>query len=561
MSATRAAAPRTSRRDVALIMLVAIIAMAPELVLGLTMSDSFRYNLLWPEQFGALFRKGHLYPRWLPYAWSGLGNPTFYFYPPLFFWVSAAVDAVTFGALPSERFTPLATLIVLAASGLTMRAWLKGHVTSGRALMGALAYMVAPYHLYDIYARGALAEASAYASLPLVALALRRLGTGGLRGLPLLAIGYAALLLTHLPSALLVTMFLIVPYVGFLAARSEGRIRFLFWALAGGLLGLGLAAIYLIPALGLLPYVCADALSASFYRPENWFFWHVDAGEFGGRMLFIIPVSIAAALFGTGTAIFSRSRADREPLFWAALGVILVIVIAGLVPPIWKLPGLALVQFPWRALLLVEFAIVTALAMKAPPLRNLSIFAGAVVLVFAYTAFGFMMNHLIEGTSRKQASAAAIIRSDYPDAPEYLPAGTKIVQGTGPAPEHIEMPRLRAARAADPRARTAESGGSDGAMTVLVDSPVATMIVLPRFYFPHWEVRDRSGRLVPIAPTRDRLVSFEAPAGRSNFRLSLGRAPYQLAGELVSLLALLLLAGVSWLTKGGASAGRADASG
>src|SRR6058998_2720110 len=116
MSATVAAAPRTWRRDVALIVLVAIVAMTPELVLGLTMSDSFRYNLLWPEQFGTLFRDGHLYPRWLPHAWGGLGNPTFYFYPPLFFWLAAAVDALTLGALPSERFTPLATLVLLAAS-------------------------------------------------------------------------------------------------------------------------------------------------------------------------------------------------------------------------------------------------------------------------------------------------------------------------------------------------------------------------------------------------------------------------------------------------------------
>src|SRR5438309_2066139 len=178
--------------------------MSPELVLGATVSDSFRYNLLWPEQFAALVRDGHLYPRWLPHAWSGLGNPTFYFYPPLFFWVSAAIDTVTFGGLPPERFTPLATLLFLAVSGFAMRAWLEEHVTPRRALLGAIAYIVAPYHLYDIYLRGALAEASTYALVPLVALALKGLADGRLRYLPFLAIAYGALLLTHLPSALLV---------------------------------------------------------------------------------------------------------------------------------------------------------------------------------------------------------------------------------------------------------------------------------------------------------------------------------------------------------------------
>src|SRR4051794_8364519 len=108
MSEAGASARRMARPDVLLILLVAVVAMAPELALGLTVSDSFRYNLLWPEQFATLFRDGHLYPRWLPLAWGGLGNPTFYFYPPSFFWVAAAIDTVTLGALAPERFTPLA---------------------------------------------------------------------------------------------------------------------------------------------------------------------------------------------------------------------------------------------------------------------------------------------------------------------------------------------------------------------------------------------------------------------------------------------------------------------
>src|SRR5207302_65715 len=320
-------------------------------------------------------------------------------------------------------------LLVLAASGLTMHAWLRAHVAPLRALLGAFAYMVAPYHLYDIYTRGALAEAAAYASVPLVALALTRLRAGRAQALPLLAIGYGALLLTHLPSALLVTVFLIAPYVVFEAVDAERRVRFIGLALAGGLLGIGLAAIYLVPALGLLPYASADALSASFYRPENWFFWHVNAGPFGGRMMLIIPVSAAALLLAGAAGVARRRNASREALFWVALAVVLVILIAGVVPPIWKLPGLALVQFPWRALVLVEFSVVTALAITGPPLRKPLVLAGAASLAVAYSVLGMLMAHVIGRTWNEQASAATAIRRDYADAPEYLPAGTSIVQG------------------------------------------------------------------------------------------------------------------------------------
>jgi len=233
-----------------------------------------------------------------------------------------------------------------------------------------------------------------------------------------------------------------------------------------------------------------------------------------------------------------------------------VIVIAGLVPPIWKLPGLALVQFPWRALLLVEFAAVTALAMTAPPLRKPLVFAGAATLVFAYVILGFMMVHLVAGTRAKQGSAAAEIRRDYSDAPEYLPAGTMIVQGNGPAPEHVELPTLRTARGVDSRARVAVAAASDGAMAVLIDSPAPTEVILPRFYFPHWQVRDGLGRLIQTTPTSTgRLVSFHAPAGRASFRLSLGTAPYERTGEIVSLVALLLLGAALVTTRTRRSAG------
>jgi 6-pyruvoyl-tetrahydropterin synthase-like protein len=557
MSAAGAATPRASRYGVLLIVLVAVAAMAPELALGLTVSDSFRYNLLWPEQFAGLFRQGQLYPRWLPLAWGGLGNPTFYFYPPLFFWVAAVIDTITGGSLTPARFTPLATLVVLAASGLTMRAWLIHHVDNRRALAGAIAYIVAPYHLYDIYARGALAEATTYALVPLVALALKRLGEGRSNYVPVLGAAYGALLLTHLPSALLVSLFLIAPCVAVLAAGSDRTVRFLAQALAGGVLGIGLAAFYLLPALGLLPYVSADALSASFYRPENWFFWHVNAGPMGGRMMLIVPIGIGALCLGAGAAVWARGREAR---FWAALAVVLVILIAGAIPPVWKLPGLEVVQFPWRALVLVEFAVVTALAITAPPLRKPLMLAGAATLAIAYAVLGMLIAHVIERTWTTQERAAAEIRRDYSDAPEYLPAGTKIVQGSGPAPEHIELPSLRTVHASDARARLSVTEADDGSMVVLIDSPQATAVVLPRFYFPHWQLRDSAGRPVAIKATaRGRLVAFEAPAGRSTFRLSLGRAPYEGAGELIGLATLVLLASATFITMRGrrsAGAGR-----
>lgn len=455
-----------------LIILVAVAAMGPELATGLTVSDSYRFNLLWPEQFGELFRSGDLYPRWLPRSWEGMGSPVFYFYPPLFFWVTALVDAVFGGALPPERFVPLASLIVLAASGIGMRAWLGAHVSERRASLGAIAYMIAPYHLYDIYGRGALAEATAYASIPLVMLGLARFGENRTRFLPLLALGFGALLLSHLPTALLVSLFLIPPYVAFVASRSARRTRFVWLAFAGGLLGVALAAVYLLPALALLRYVSPAALSGRFYQPESWFYWHLQVGPVGGpRMFLIIPTSLAALMFAAATVRAMRSaRPHGELLFWAGLTALLVLVIAGAVPFVWKLPGLSLVQFPWRALVLVEFTTVTMLAIRAPSLRNFGAAAGLLFLAFAYCVLLMMAGHTLGRTLSGQVRTAAEIRSKYWDAPEYLPAGTRIVQGSGPDDVQFDVPRLPVASATEPHAKLTVSPAKDGGMTLDVNS-------------------------------------------------------------------------------------------
>lgn len=531
-------------RGFGIITLVALLAMAPELTIGMTVTDNYRFNLLWPEQFGDLFRAGHHYPRWLPHAWKGLGTPAFYFYPPIFFWLTSLVDVATAGALPSERFVPIGTLIILIVSGLAMRAWLKVHVDERRALIGALAYMVAPYHLYDIYCRGALAEATAYASVPVVMLALAKLSEGRARYVPLLSFGYAALLLTHLPSALLVTVLLIPAYVAWAARTTRHPMRFMIRSLIGGLIGIGLAAIYLIPALTLLSFVNPGSLTRAFYRPETWFFWNFPSGPMGARMLFIIPLSAGAAVLAGATLLQARTwKEDRWQLLWAGLTIVVVVIVAGLFPPFWKLPGLAMVQFPSRALLIVEFATITMLAMTRWPLRTPAILLGAMLIAFAYVALGLMARHTVGRTITEQALTLSQIRTSYLDAPEYLPAGVKVKEGAGPNDVEVDLARVPLARASDARAKIAVSVAEDGGMTVGVDSPAPTRIVVRRYYFPHWRLTDAKGRQVPVGPDpRERVVTFHAPAGKSIFRLELGTAPNEILGRIISLIALALLA-------------------
>jgi hypothetical protein len=83
-------------------------------------------------------------------------------------------------------------------------------------------------------------------------------------------------------------------------------------------------------------------------------------------------------------------------------------------------------------------------------------------------------------------------------------------------------------------------------MTVIVSSARPTQVNLRRFYFPHWQLYDSTGRpLAVVADSRDRVVCFRAPAGRSTLKLVVGTAPYEVLGKIVSFVALIFLGVIS----------------
>ncbi len=378
---------RSWPRQIAVVAVAALVLMTPSLLWGPGAADSAIYNYVWTKQFGELLGQGVLYPRWLPHSWGGLGSPAFYFYPPLAFYVSGLLDLAGLTTLQAING---AALLAMFASGVTMSAWLR---FKGANPLWALLYMAAPYHLYDWYGRAGLAEFSAFAWLPLVALGLdaqpRRWAT------PLLAISFAGLVMTHLPAALLTSVGLIAPMV---VRRREHLAAYAF----AGFLGLGLSAIYLLPALTLQHHISTAAMISSIYRPANWAPWGPYAA------LWVAPFALAPVSLAAG----------GRRWFWVGAVVFGAAMSLAVIPMVWSLPGLDRVQFPWRMLVVVEFAAVTAAALGPPRL----VFAA---LALALSAVPYA--RLFEVSSQAlHLRYAADTERDLPDAPEYLPAGSDL---------------------------------------------------------------------------------------------------------------------------------------
>jgi hypothetical protein len=518
-----------------LIAAAAALVWAPTLFIAAP-GDSFSYDLNWAGQFGALLRAGDPYPRWLPASFGALGSPTFYFYPPASFWTAALIGAASGGALTAAMQVKLATLALFVGSGWAMWAWLRAQTTPLRAVIGALAFLVAPYHVDDHYLRGAFAELAAFVAIPVLALGLDQTSRGVRAGPLALAGGWAGLIFAHLPIAML-TGALLVPALGAYSLwRAQRRRAF---ALAGALaLGVGtaIAAIYLVPALQLQPFISADYWwSAKFQAADrlltNPAAWSLPLEPFFGAIAF------AEAIVGAWMGWLAWRGRDARLGFWAAMTVLVFAATTGLLPGFWWLPLMAKAQFPWRAMTIGDFAFVTLIAL-AP--RGAAPIAPVVFVALALGNAAALGRDLAAGPAAARTLAgygAASFPTDA-DAPEYLPRGMLRMTADGPAPA-TPLATLQAAPPAV--AAGVVRAGPDSSLEI-VPQPGAREVVLRRFYFPAWRIRCDGHPLAAAPFGPGRLVSFAPPAGARRCVAGIGATAAERYGAAIAGVGVAIFA-------------------
>jgi hypothetical protein len=396
----------------AAVLLAASILMVPGLFIGHIIGHSSFLNVVWSEGFAARLFAGDLYPRWLPEMSQGAGSPVFYFYGPLPFYLIAPFHLV---ADPGFAIM-LGCWLVLILSGLSFLALARAFVAPGPAIAAAVAYMAMPYHLTDVWIRAALGEQAAMIFIPLCLLCAIRLDAG--RGYTLgLAASFACLLLSHLPSALVFSPFL----VGFCLWTAWGgnRVAVLLRASFAALLAVGLAVAYVVPALLLQGMMQPDFWGN--YRPEKFFLFGGNDRAF--NKFLEIAFALMGAVFTLAAAMMVADGRGRQVAPWIAVAAGVAFLVTPLSAVAWELsPLLDRVQFPWRALAVFDVAACMLLALVLDArTRWASIVAWlmAVTMLFI-TAQAFTGEEpvvLSRPAAREEARIAA-----RADAAEYLPS-------------------------------------------------------------------------------------------------------------------------------------------
>lgn len=531
------------------------------------------YRLL---ELDHLLRQGVLFSRWAPDLYYGYGYPIFNFVPPLPYYLAEVLHATGLSLV----HTILASfLVTLLASGVTMYFFVRDIFGSEAGLLSAIAYMYAPFHLYDILFRGHLPGAVAMVLYPLILWSFRRLvNKGGLPYVVASTLSYAACLLTHNPATLIFTPFLALYLTVLVCTRKAGIRAAGFRVAVAFLLGVGLASFFWIGALWDRQWIQLDRMITP---PDLDFHNHfvsikellapspsADTGLMNpGLPNNIGPAFIVLSLAGVAALWVLHGREEKVHVILFALlvgGTLFMLLRESAF--VWEhVPLLKYLAYPHRFLRLASLGV--------------AVLCGAAVRLFPAQRRVLSSSFLVTAVSIGMiviSTLSLLYPPYYRDLPlnpsfidmmeferrthtlgttsfgEYLPVWAEWT-GTGSSLEAM----YRTGATIERFERNALPDGTDGtearyaphSMAIRLSAPQDFQATISSLYYPGWRAFV-DGHETAISPTPGLgLISFAVPAGEHLIELRFEDMPIhtlaKFSAGLSAVLAVLLAAALA----------------
>lgn len=341
------------------ILVTALLVVAPMAWRGASCGDDLDFHLVsWMEVVRS-WRGGVFYPRWVDSPNYGAGEPRLVFYPP----ASWMLGSLLGSAAPWAAAPVLFDLLVLLGFGWSMYRLAREWASPGASCLAACLYIANPYAAFVIYYRAALGELLAGVWMPLVIwFAVRRRPAAAWLGAAL-----AASWLSDAPAGVMASY--TVAFLALAMLLREKRAWPAWRALGGVALGLGLAAIYIVPAVREQPWVQIFHAIDPGLRIEDSFLFLRTGDSYHDHALRIASWILAAeACVGAAAAILAWKKRNRTAPV-AVLASLLGAIFFMQLPQsdiLWThLPRLAYLQFPWRWLCVLSVTACALIALAA----------------------------------------------------------------------------------------------------------------------------------------------------------------------------------------------------
>ena len=584
-----------SNRTAWVLLLLLIPAMLPLAAPGyfFTAHDG-THSVSYLVEFDQAIRDGLIWPIWGPDYAVGFGYPVWLVYAPLAYFVAEFFHLLGFGLTVAVKLT-WALGFLLGAAGmyrLARRWW-----GPAAGLIAALAYTYAPYHLVQIYVRGALAEFLALAWFPWVLLAFVELWDDPRpRRVAWAALALGALMLTHSQAPVMYVPFL----AGFVLFKTltfrppagshtvRARLKPLLWSGVAFVLGGLLGSIFMVPLLLERRFI-ADLswLHDTYYYGRHfvfpsqflsafWGFGYSVEGAADGMSFQLGLMQVLGATVGA-FAVFSRSgRGGRrlphrlDALFLVVLSAATIFLMTPAAKLIWDaLPLVNLMQFPWRLLALTTVTLALLAGAGASWLKDsalddtsgsetkpesesigsISPYVYVAALVIMLASFPYTQPELVSIRPQDESPLNLIeFEAKHPDMRGMTAWSERLpVEADSPLPaQYLAGEPLARAAIITGQGSVLEQGSLSASAFARVRAEGPVRLRFYTHYFPGWRATV-DGLPVEIQPDPPNgLIGLDLPAGEHQVQLQFGATPVRRVSAALSVVGLALVVGL-WL--------------
>jgi len=535
--------------------ITALLAASYAAAFALFHNELFSAHDIWHQvarlyHYSSVVSAGQFPPRWVAALAHGYGYPLFFFsyHLPWMLGLPLTLNGVSI-------FTAMRMLFIFGfiASGFSMYSLLlKLTKRPWASLVSAVLYVWAPYHFLSVYVAAAIGTVYLFALIPLLFLAVHLILEKSYRwGISIFAVVLAGSVLTHLMTLAMLFPFVLVFLLVQLVREKESILKSVVFV-GATVLGLAIAAFYLIPLIQYLPIISASGeaggLSDNFQRYfpslkqliySHWGYGPIVSNAKDGEMSLQIGIAQWLAFFGSlllftthlkikyVKQILSR-RYTKIVLGYAILFLLSIYFMLDISLPFWKIAvKMIALDFPFRLLLISVFSgsVLAGLLIANLKPSFLKIFFGVSLIIIAlYTSRNHRKVNMYTQYGLEEYVGAETTTNTYH---EYLPiTANRELLNADEVPETI----------------------SNNILTKNITLSEPGDVIVHQFVFPGITAKV-NGELTEFTTSTDGLIAFSLPAGE--FQITVGYEPTKVVvfSEYLSIAALGIIIVVLFLPK------------
>ncbi len=531
--------------SIIIVILFGIIAGFSLLHKGLPPTHDGEYHVVRFYLFNEAINDGNLYPRWAAHLNNNFGVPLFTFVYPLPNYIASIFHLFGISFIDSFK---LEMFVAILIGAIFFYLWSKEFWGKLGGIVCCVFYTFSPYHFLDVYIRGSVGEVWALAFFPAFLWAITKFVKSKRKIFLAFSSLFIALIIFSHNILALIFFFFSVSYIALLIFKEKNKKYLILNSFCIILLGLGISAIFWLPAIYETRYVTGLQIFDVFsHFPDLYQLLIPSWGSgFSGTGLqnelsFQIGLANLFAFFlGLISFVLQIIRKDNKRLytfFFLIWFIFIFYLMLDISSTLWKaVPFMNYFQFPWR-LLSLEIVFASFLAGSIFSIvRNNHIW----IRIFLATILIFLAFSLGVGYAKP---AHYFYRDD-----NYYITRSNFIDGTN-SPGNVfntiflkiipnkEKERVRFLKG---EGKIVIDKSKSSSYIFKISSKKSSEILMNLAYYPGWEVYINNMKR-DVKPTQDGRFTFSLPSGENRVEVIFKDTFIRKFSIFVSFISLIFL--------------------